>query len=156
MSNWTALTATLVKTGKRSEIYATVESVATTNGDADPVPEMIADVTATIRAALSMGSVLDIDQTKIPNSLKGLALRMMTRRLKDYIEYPLSTDELKQADDDRNYLNQIINAKIQFEKPDTPSGSAEQQPASGFEQTTGGNLSGDPTQIAPRDTLKGL
>ena len=49
----------LVKAGKTSSLLASVQSVATARGDADPVPEMIADVTATLRACVSSGNRLD-------------------------------------------------------------------------------------------------
>jgi hypothetical protein len=148
--NWTAIDATAVKTAKNAVFLDTARSIATAHGDGDPLPEMIADVVATIRAAVSTGNALDADTTKIPNSLKGMAVRMVVRRLKDYIQQPLTTDELKQADDDRSYLNRIIDGNIQFEKPDTSAGDAEMQEVGGLEQITGDGT------VATRDTMKGL
>jgi len=149
MSNWIAITETLVTSGKNSAIMAAVQSIATQNGQGDPVPEMIADVTATIRAAMSVGNSLDADPTKIPNSLKGLAIRMITLRMKDYIEMEMSPLEKTQADADRSYMNRITDDKIRFEQADNPAGAAEMQESGGIEathiprrQTGGGRTSG--------------
>lgn len=135
MSNWIAINEAAVRTGKITVFVDAMQARATADGEADPLPEYIADVSATLRAAISVGNDLDFDPTKIPSSLKGLALRLITRRIKDYLEQPLSTDELKQADDDRSYLNRIIDDKIRFEAPDTPGGGDQIQSAGGYVDT---------------------
>ena len=137
MSNWTAITETLLATGKNSSIMTSVQSLAAAQSLSDPVPEMIADVTATIRAAISTGNILDLDATKIPNSLKGLAIRMLTLRLKDYVEMEMSPYEKVQAEADRSYLNRIMDEKIRFELPDEPGGSAEMQTPGSLETISG-------------------
>ena len=98
---------------------------------------MIADAVATLRAAISTGNSLDADTTKIPRSLLGIGIRMVVRRMKDYLEIEMTPGEQKQADDDRSYLNRIIDSNIQFETPDTNAGSGEMQGGVGFEQVTG-------------------
>ena len=133
MSNWTSITSGLVTAGKSSSLLASVQSLAAARGDADPTPEMIAEVTATVRACVSSGNRLDQDTTKIPNSLKALAIRMITLRLKDYIEMDMSPFEKGQADADRDYLNRINADQIRFEEPDQPAGSAEMQPGNAME-----------------------
>ncbi len=160
MSNWTNITAAIVKTGKSSIVFGAVQSDAAARSEADPTPEMIADVVARIRAAVSVGNSLDVDPTKIPNSLKGLAVRMVTRRLKDYLEMPLSPDENQQAKEDASYLTRIGDDKIRFETPDNPAANAEMQSAGGgIEQATGGNIPGssnNPPGVFTRDSLSGL
>lgn len=137
MSNWTAITANDIRTGKNTALLDAVQGLADSRSEADPLPEMIADVVATLRGAISTGNRLDSDTTKIPNSLKGIAIRMVVRRLKDYLDVEMTPAEQKQADDDRSYLNRIVDAKIQFEQPDTSGGDAEMQSTKGFEQVTG-------------------
>jgi len=150
MSNWTPITEESVKATKASTILAKVRAMASAQGDADPLPEMIADVVATIRASISVGNTLDVDQAKIPTSLKGLALRMVVRRVKDFCQLSLTEDERKQADDDRSYLNRIADHKIRFEAPDTPAGSAEMQSAGGVDVITASR------RFADRETMNGL
>ena len=146
MSNWTAITSDLVKAGKGSALLASVQSVAAARGDGDPVPEMIADVTATVRACVSSGNTLDEDSTKIPNSLKGLAIRMITLRLKDYIEMEMSPFEKQQAEADRGYLNRINDDKIRFETPRSAvgiGGDAARERAGGGEGKAAGTDEGE-------------
>ncbi len=64
MSNWTSITNDLVKAGKSSSLLASVQSLAAARSDADPLPEMIADVTATLRACVSSGNRLDQDPSR--------------------------------------------------------------------------------------------
>jgi len=139
MSNWTNITETAVRTGKNTAILDAVQSLASSRGEADPLPEMIADTVATLRAACSTGNALDTDTTKIPNSLKGLALRMLTRRLKDYLEIELSPGETAQANDDRSYVNRITDQKLRFETPDNSAGGAEMQQAGGIDTISSTN-----------------
>ena len=127
--NWTPITEDSVRAAKFSGILTKARSMASSQGDSDPLPEAIADVVSQIRASISVGNTIDIDVASIPNSLKALALRMIVRRIKDYVEYPLREDERKQASDDLSYLNRIIDSKIRFELPDNPAGSSNIQTA---------------------------
>ena len=127
MSRWAIIDDAAVKTGKNSAVLSAVRAKAVSNGDADPLPEYIADTVATLRSAVSVANQLDADATKIPKGLKGLALRMILRRCYSYLELPLSTDDSKQADEDKSYLIRIIDARLKFEMPDNADGSAEMQ-----------------------------
>lgn len=125
MANWKSITEALVRTAKNTAILDSVQSLAGSRGEDDPLPAIIAKVIARIRSAVSAGNALDSDTTKIPNSLEGLAVGMITRGLKDYLEIELSSAEQKQADDDRSWLNRIVDEKLQFETPDDSAGSGE-------------------------------
>jgi hypothetical protein len=76
---------------------------------------------------MSVANVLDADPTKVPNSLKGLAVRMIIRGLKARIELPLTDDERAEQKEDASYLNRIGDLKLRFETPDNPAGAAEMQ-----------------------------
>jgi hypothetical protein len=153
MSNWIDIDSAAVKTGKTTVFLTKMQAKAAALGEADPLPAMIDDVTAQLRATVSTGNTLDADTAKIPNSLKGLALRMVMRRIKDYLEYPLSADELKQATDDSSYLNRIVDSKIQFETPDTPGGSGEMQSGAAIMM---GTAVKDPHRVTTRERLNRL
>ncbi len=114
-----------------------VQGRAAYETEVDPTTKQIADVVGTLRAAISKGNSLDSDITKIPISLEGLAIRMITRRLKDYLDENLTELESKQADEDAAYFRRIIDEQLPFETPDDPAGSAEMQQTSGLVQTTG-------------------
>lgn len=143
MSNWTTITAGDLTGVKIAAIITT----ATARGwDADAA---IADVTARLRAACSTGNALDADASKIPNSLKAIALRMVIRLAKNQIEYPLTEDEKAQRTEDASYLNRITDAKIRFEAPDD-AGASEMQPNQAIETQQDGNSGNS------REDLKGL
>lgn len=128
---WTSISQTALKTGKISVVLARVQAIATARSESDPVPELIADVVATLRAAVSAGNDLDTDATKVPGSLKALAIRMVLRRAQSYLELPLTKDDATQAEEDAGYLRRIIDAKIAFEKPDDAGGAAAQMQSKG-------------------------
>lgn len=145
MANWTIIDETAVRTGKLAVFIDAMQARAAAATQPDPLPEMISDVVATIRAALSTGNTLDQDTTKIPNSLKGLALRLINRRVKGYLDRELTSEETAQANDDRGYLNRIMDQKIRFETPDDPAGSAEMQGGSSIQV---GDQIDSPTQLS--------
>ena len=150
MSNWTSITPTAVRTAKNTAILDQVQSLASERGEADPLPTIVATVVSRIRAAVSAGNQLDVDATKIPNSLEGLALGMIVRKLKDYLEIEQTKFESDQAADDRSYLNRIVDARLKFETPDTAGGSAEMS-SPPIVQTVQEGSSGN-----SREDLKGL
>lgn len=121
MSNWITIVADDLAGAKIAAFMTT----AVANGFNQA--EAIADVTARIRSAVNSGNVLDADTTKIPQSLKGMAVRMVVALAKAHIEYPLTADEKTLQSDDSGFLRRIIDEKLKFETPDNPAASAEMQ-----------------------------
>jgi hypothetical protein len=140
MSNWTSINETMVRTGKLSVFMNAMQARAAAASEANPLPNMISGVVSRIRRAIVHGNVLDVDPTKIPNSLVDLATRLIQRRIKSYLNQELTKEESAQADDDRADLNQIVANKTPFETPDVPAGDAEMQSGGGLIDTvTPGN-----------------
>lgn len=156
MSNWITITEDYVRMGKVTAFIDAMQSTAATRGDQDPLPEMIIDVIATIRASISTGNQLDLDTTKIPRSLKGLAIRLINRRVKGYLNQELTSEESKQADADQSYLNRITDQKLRFETPDAPAASSEMQAGNPIQVVDQVNSETQPNRIATRDRLAGL
>ena len=128
--NWTALTKTdLYDLGHNAIVDA---AEAQTAGSTTRV---IADVVAKIRASISSGNQLDQDTTKIPNSLKEIALRLVIRKLKGKVNFPLTKDEQEDRKEDDDYLDRISRTKARFEKPDVAAGSAEMQSGASMRET---------------------
>ena len=150
MSNWTTITERAVKSAKNAALLAEVRQQAVDAGCDDPLPEIIADTVSTLRALCSVGNQLDADTTKIPNSLKGLALRMINRALKDYIQMPLTDSEKESHTSDESYRKRIVDQKIRFETPDNASGSNEMQSAGSID------IANVETPFASRLTMDGL
>ena len=150
MPNWTTITDTAINASRNAAYLTELRDMASTNGYADPFPELVSDVVSQIRARISTGNTLDVDPTKIPNSLKGLALRMLGRAIKSALPVALSEDERTEAKDDLSYLNRITDEKIRFELPDSPAGTAEKQSGEGISVVSGSR------PFATRRTMDGL
>ncbi len=162
MANWSAITIDDLKASVHGSVIDAAQSAAT-GANPDPVARALSEVTSRIRSVISAGNVLDVDPTKIPNSLKDLASRMCVRLLKQRIQMDMTADERDQRKEDNAYLVVLGKEHTAFETPDNPSGTAEmQQTGQLLEQTTGGNL--DPTLpqrgpqslVATRKTLDAL
>ena len=150
-NNWLSLTLEHVKaTGNDAVIQAALAKAAQAGNTLDPVQEAIENAVGRIRGAASVGNLLDRDTTKIPRSLKGLALRMVMYALREFIEFALTDDQRDTKRDDNSYLIRISDDKIRFEEPDDAAGSAEMQPGGLFRI-----VDSRPRQLT-RDTLQGL
>jgi hypothetical protein len=126
MSNWTTIADSDLNDAKHAAIIAAAQSLGTTEGE-NPVPGVTQEVISRIRAMMSVANVLDANALAVPNSLKGLAVRMIIRALKTRIELSLTDDERAEQKEDASYLNRIGDLKLRFEMPDNPDGSAEMQ-----------------------------
>jgi hypothetical protein len=120
MPRWVAIDETAVRKGKNTAVLAAVRAKAASNADADPLPDMIEDVTAMLRTAVQAGNTLDSDETMIPAGLKELGVRLVVVALYSYIELPLSTDDAAQARSDQSYINRIIDKRLRFPAADNP------------------------------------
>ena len=126
--NWTTITADDLKATGLGFVIDKAQTSAT--GSTDPVAEAIAESVARVRRAIT-GSSLDVDQAKVPKSLKAVAVRMALFQLKARVRLPLTSDEAKSRDADNSDLLRISDKKIPVEKPDTDGGTAEQSPMGG-------------------------
>lgn len=131
MSNWTAITSDHLKASGYGTVVDRAQSQAA--GSIDPIVEAIADAVSRVRAACSTGNALDVDSTKVPNSLKGLTIRIAFFSLCERIGLPLSEDQRESRKNDNSYLLRISDSKMRFEAPDTAAGSAEMQRSDGIE-----------------------
>jgi hypothetical protein len=126
MSNWTPIALGDLNDAKHAAIIAAAQTLGTTSGE-NPLPGLTQEVVSRIRAMMSVGNILDANPLAVPNSLKGLAVRMIIRALKTRIELPLTDDERAEQKEDASYLNRIGDLKLRFEQPDNPAGYAEMQ-----------------------------
>jgi hypothetical protein len=134
MSNWTPITIDNLKAAGYGFIVDQARTKAT--GGIDPATEAIADVVSKIRGACSAGNQLDADPAKVPNSLKGMTVRMAFFALMERLQLPLNEDQRDTKRNDNSYLLRINDNKIHFETPDVPAGSAEMQKGDSMETIT--------------------
>ena len=125
MGNWTSITSDDIKAVGYGMIVDKARTMAV--GGVDPAIEAIANAVARVRRAVATGNIMDIDATKVPNTLKGvtvkLALYDLMRRLRLGLSHDESEDERNQISD----LKRIQDDRAPVENPDTPGGSAEMQ-----------------------------
>lgn len=126
MPTWIAITIDDLPVAKAAALVAALQTAALGDGQSDPTPEIIGNVTARIRMEIAAGgrTVLDADATKLPPSLKSLAVRMVLRegqsRLNAAGALPLSDDERKEWDQDVRFLERIARGEITVEASDNP------------------------------------
>lgn len=137
MSNWTSITIDSLKAAGHAAIIGAAQTAGI--GGVDPVAESIADAVSRVRAACSTGNQLDADPTKVPNSLKGLAIRIALFALMERINYPLGEDQRATRANDNSYLLRINDDRLRFELADTPAGDAEMQPGLDMDTVTRSN-----------------
>jgi hypothetical protein len=134
VSNWTTITIDTLKAAGHGALIDAADSAAA--GSVDPVGESIADAVSRVRAACSAGNQLDADSTTVPNSLKGLTIRIALFALMERINYPLGEDQRDTRRNDNSYLLRISDDRLRFEIPDTAGGNAEMQPGSAVDIVT--------------------
>jgi hypothetical protein len=134
MSNWTSITIDALKAAGHSAIISAAQTAGV--GGVDPVAESIADAVSRVRAACSAGNQMDADPTTVPNSVKGLTIRIALFALMDRIGFPLGEDQRDTRRTDNSYLLRISADKLRFEIPDHADGNAEMQPTADMDIVT--------------------
>lgn len=120
--SWTAITVDELKHRKVAALVEALQAAALGDGQADPVEQLIASVTETIRANVKScaANVLDADTTKIPGDLLDLGCRLVLYGAKGRLEIPLTQDERDQKASDERTLERIADCKLAIAKTDNP------------------------------------
>jgi hypothetical protein len=121
-------------------------------GQADPLPALIADVTARVRAEIrgNRRNRVELDACLLPPELKlaaaHLALESLQARLPNLA---LSADQMRLADDARALLARVASGQVPITVPAQPAADLETTSPFGLEvlghrrqRVTGENLSG--------------
>ncbi|EDY16690.1 hypothetical protein CfE428DRAFT_5803 [Chthoniobacter flavus Ellin428] len=116
--NWIAIIPDDLKASGHGTIIDKAQTLAV--GGVDPVADAIANITAEVRSAVRTGNQLDTDPTKIPRSLKRLAVQMILFALMERIGVPLSDAQAKESDRHAKRLEQLYERKEVLEPPDSP------------------------------------
>lgn len=130
--NWSAITIDDLRDAKVSALVEACRTAALGDGQADPLINIIVNVTARIRAEISgcATNTLDADSTKIPNDLKSLAARMIVREAMSRLQQSLTDDEREEQRNDLRYLERIARCEVPVAAPDDPITQAEVQSGS--------------------------
>lgn len=120
---WIIITeANLLKT-KMAPLVSVLRSAAIDPGQDDPVEEITADVISRIRNKVSTCATnkVDADPTKIPESLKALACRMVIIEAKGRLEMPLTEDERTQQSIDEKELTAVSRCELVVDQAEVPT-----------------------------------
>lgn len=139
---WITLTLSDLHTAKAAALVSALRTAALADGQTDPLPEVITSVTNRIRMEIAAGgrTVLDADATKLPPSLKSVALRMVVAegqsRLNIDNALPLSDDDREQLRQDIRFLERIAKGEITVEQSDNPESAPSVQAKTGSPRIT--------------------
>jgi phage gp36-like protein len=136
--SWTAITVSDLKDAKVSTLVDACSAAALGTGQTDPVPNIIANVIARIRAEIAgcASNSLDADTTTIPTDLKSLACRMIMREAMSRLRKSLNEDEREEQRNDLKYLERIARGDVPVAAPDNPLITEEVQSTSGTPRLT--------------------
>lgn len=120
--SWVTITIADLKDAKAAALIDACRTAALGDGQSDPTPAIIADVTARIRAeaAACRANVLDADTTRIPAELKSLACRMIIRQCQSRLQLALTEDEREEQRNDLRYLERIAKCEVPISATDDP------------------------------------
>lgn len=128
-TTWTTISISDLETRKAAKLVNALRTRALGDDQEDPVPQIITETIARIRMEIAAGGVtiLSVDESAIPPSLKSLGVRMVLRaaqmRLNASGAMPLSDDERKEWDKDERFLERIAKGEITVEMPADPQSS---------------------------------
>jgi hypothetical protein len=126
MSRWITITPDHLKAAGHGALMDRAQTLAV--GGLDPIPEAIDDATMRIRLAVSTGNVLDIDPTKIPASLKGMACRLCLYALQERIGMLTPSQRAEAERPIQSDLNRISDEKKKVDLADNPESTASVAP----------------------------
>jgi len=133
MPAWITLTPALVAASGHATIITTAQTTALQPGQSDPLPELIAEVTAKVRNAIGFKTqgVLDATATTVPPSLVPDCARYIVRQLKGRLNKELTKKEEQDAADWRTMLGKLTTGEWPVEAPLNPV-EPTAQPAAGM------------------------
>jgi hypothetical protein len=121
--SWTALTSADVYAGLVAAQIDTLRNRALAPGQPDPLPILLADVTARVRAEIRTcrRNRLDQDPALLPPELKLAASHLVLEALQARLpNLALTTDQLDLADNARQLLERVANGEVAVSKPSHP------------------------------------
>lgn len=131
MQNWISLTVGDLMDGKAAALVTALQTSALGTGQTDPTQNILDAVTTRIRAEVRgcAANRLDADPSKIPASLKGVAVRMVLREMESRLQLALTPDEIREEQQDLSLLQRVSQCQIPVEQPLTIGTDQLQAPA---------------------------
>ncbi|HTB63873.1 MAG TPA: hypothetical protein VK737_09810 [Opitutales bacterium] len=149
---WSPLTSSDVLACLAASQITTLRQGALAPGQADPLPALIADVTARVRAEIRGGrrNRVERDCTLLPPELKLAAAHLTLESLQTRLPgLALSADQIRLAADARTLLARVAHGEVPITVPAQPESDLEANAQFGLEvlshrrqRVTGRNLAG--------------
>lgn len=138
MANWIAITSADVDDYLVAAKADALRSAALRVGQTDTVSRVIADVVQQVRldVASSPRNVLDSDTTKIPTSLKVVALDIIIARLHLRLQQKLTQDQVDCQKEAERKLDLVRKGDLLIEESASPEAEATAQKSGGIEVPT--------------------
>jgi len=152
METWIQITQSDVADYLASPQLEALRTQALADGQTDPLPRVIADTTALIRARLAAipGVRLSADAALLPPELKQTAIALIIEATQARLPaLELTGDQVRRADEARDHLHTLVTSRTAITAPETAEaptlrqGSAHiEVPVSRIRKATGDSLSG--------------
>lgn len=125
---WVTITTDDLDNTKLAPLVSALRTAALASGQADPVAAITTTVIDRLRrtVAACRANRVDADTTRIPQSLKALACRMIIREAKDRLEIELTDTERKAWDVDERELREIAACALPVDEADNAGAPAVQ------------------------------
>lgn len=122
MSNWISITKDTLYEAKVAALVDSCDTAALAQGQPPRAAGIIQGVVNSIRNAVGtcQTNQVDDDETKIPKSLRDLAVDLINARLKNTLEMALTEDERDNVAYHRRQLDKIAACDLDVEQPDVP------------------------------------
>ena len=132
MPNWITPSLAWLNDHKVAELVTALREEALADGQTDPMPRIITEVTDELRTTIAFSGkyTLDADVTTVPKGLKEIATKKIVRLMKGRLELLLSKDEESDRDIYESRLKAINEGKWPIDDPDTAISDPEVQSAS--------------------------
>lgn len=131
MSNWITITVADLNDHKVAELVTALREEALGDGQADPMPGIIIEVTNEVRSAIAFSGryTVDVNAAAIPQGLREIAAKKILRVMKGRLQLPLSDDEAKDAEIYEARIKALIKGEWPVDEPDDPLSTPEVQSA---------------------------
>jgi hypothetical protein len=121
MSNWITITTDDVRDYLADEQLQALRTQALGTDQADPLPAIISDVAALVRArvAANASNTLDATAERIPPELRGAACALVVEAAQGRLPgLGLTADQVRMANAARTLLRHVAEGKVAIEAPE--------------------------------------
>lgn len=136
MATWITLQISDLNDYLAANQVQALQTIALANDQDNPLNEIIDDITARIRAEISgnHNNILSMNKTEIPHDLKSCACYLVLEAAQTRLTgLQLSNDQIRMANESREYLKRIAQGEIPISLPDGALSSSEFSKYSGCE-----------------------